>query len=80
MEAFNVVAVTVIIGVVRGFILTLEQFTKVNVNSILGFGLSLLVGIVLGSLGYFGLNIETGIISALVATGTYQLAKKVGSN
>lgn len=77
---FNVVAVTVIIGVVRGVVLTLEQFTKVNVNSILGFGLSLLVGVVLGFLGYFGLNIETGIISSLVATGLYQTAKKIGGN
>ena len=74
----NITAVAVIIGVVRGVILGLEQFSKVNVTSLVGFLLALATGVVLGFLGYFGLNVESGIISALVATGVYQTAKKVG--
>ena len=73
----NITAVAVIIGVVRGVTLALEQ-AKITTSSIVGFGLSLVAGIVLGLGGYFGLNVETGIISALVASGTYQIAKKVG--
>ena len=75
----NITAVAVIIGIVRGLILGLEQLApKVNVTSLVGFALALGSGVVLGFLGYFGLNVESGIISALVATGVYQTAKKVG--
>lgn len=74
----NLIAIGVIIGVVRGINVSLQEFTKVNVTSTLGFVLSLATGIILGILGYFGLTIETGIISALAATGTYQIAKKIG--
>jgi len=73
----NITAVAVIIGIVRGIILGLEK-TKFPVTSLVGFILSLAVGVGLGLLGYFGLNVETGIVSALVATGTYQVAKKIG--
>lgn len=74
----NLQAVAVIIGVVKGITEVLKQFTSVELTSLIGFGLALLTGVVLGFLGYFGLTVETGIVSALVATGVYQTAKKVG--
>ena len=73
----NLTAVAVIIGVVRGVTLGLDQ-TKFKVTSLIGFFFAVLTGVVLGLLGYFGLDVQTGIISALVATGVYQTAKKVG--
>lgn len=73
----NLTAVAVIIGVVRGLTLGLDQ-TKFKVTSIVGFVLALVTGVVLGLLHYFGLTVETGVISALIATGVYQTAKKVG--
>ena len=80
MEGLNVVAVTVIIGVVKGIVSVLQTYSKVELNSVYGVVLSLGVGVVLGVVGLFGLNIETGIISALVGTGTYQLFKKIWGN
>lgn len=74
----NLTAVAVIIGVVRGVTLGLEKLDFVRLSSLLGFVLAVVTGIVLGLLGFFGLNVETGVISALVATGVYQTAKKVG--
>lgn len=75
----NVTAVAVIVGIVRGVTLGLEQL-NVKTTSLIGFLLSLVTGVVLGLVGLFGLDIQTGIISALVATGVYQVAKKVGGN
>jgi len=74
----NLTAVAVIIGVVRGVTLGLEKLDFVKLSSLLGFVLAVVTGIVLGLLGLFGLNVETGVISALVATGVYQTAKKIG--
>ena len=78
MENVNIVGVTVIIGVVKGIVAVLQTYSKVEVNTVYGVVLSLVVGVVLGLLSLFGLTVETGIVSALVATGTYQLFKKVG--
>ena len=73
----NLTAVAVIIGVVRGVTLGLEQL-NVKTTSLIAFCLAVATGVVLALLNQFGLTIETGIISALVATGVYQTAKKVG--
>lgn len=73
----NITAAAVIIGVVRGVVLGFGQM-NVKVTSLIGFILALIAGVVLGFLGYFGLNVETGIVTALIATGVYQTAKKVG--
>lgn len=73
----NITAVAVIVGVVRGVTLGLEQL-NVKTTSLIGFLLAVVTGIVLGVVGLFGLTLETGIVSALVATGVYQVAKKVG--
>lgn len=73
----NITAVAVIVGVVRGVTLGLEQF-NFKTTSLIGFLLAVVTGIVLGVVGLFGLTLETGIVSALVATGVYQVAKKVG--
>lgn len=75
----NITAVAVIIGIVRGITLGLDQ-TKFKATSLVSFGLAVLTGVVLGFFGYFGLDVQTGIISALVATGTYQVAKKIGGS
>lgn len=74
----NLTAVAVIIGVVRGITLGLEKLDAVKMSSLLGFILAVVTGIVLGLLHFFGLTVESGIVSALVATGVYQTAKKVG--
>ena len=74
----NITAVAVIIGIVRGVTLGLEKLDFVKMSSLLGFVLALITGVVLGLLGFFGLTVESGVISALVATGVYQTAKKVG--
>ena len=79
MEAFNITAVAVIIGIVRGVTLGLEQL-NVKTTSLIAFCLAVGTGIVLALLNLFGLTIETGIVSSLVATGTYQVAKKIGGN
>ena len=76
----NITAVAVIIGVVRGVTLGLERLDFVKMSSLLGFVLAIVTGVVLGLLGFFGLTVESGVISALVATGVYQTAKKVGGN
>ena len=80
MEGINVVGIAVIVGVVKGIVSVVQEYTKVEINSVYGVVLSLGVGVILGFLGLFGLNLETGIISALAGTGVYQLAKKVGGD
>lgn len=72
MEA-NITAVAVLVGIVRGATLALPQ-----INSGQAFALSLVAGVILGFLHYFGLTVETGIIASLTASGVYQVAKKVG--
>ena len=73
----NITAAAVIIGVVRGVTLGLSE-VHVKVSSLIGFILAVATGVVLGLLGYFGLDVQTGIVTALIATGVYQTAKKVG--
>ena len=73
MENFN--AIAVIIGVVKGISLGVPQITSLQ-----AFLLSLVLGIVLGLLNYFGLTVETGIVASLSATGLYQVAKKIGGS
>jgi len=80
MDQLNLVAIAVIIGIVKGIVSVLQTYTSVDVNTVFGVLLALVVGIVLGFFHVFGLSVETGIVSALVGTGTYQLAKKVGGN
>jgi len=78
MDQINIVAVAAIIGIVKGIVSVLQVYTEVDVNTVFGVLLALVIGIILGFFHVFGLTIETGIVSALVGTGTYQLAKKVG--
>ena len=80
MDQLNLVAIAVIIGIVKGIVSVLQTYTSVDVNTVFGVLLALAVGIILGVFHVFGLSVETGIVSALVGTGTYQLAKKVGGN
>ena len=74
----SVTAGAVIVGIVNGVRLIPQKYFEVN--SFVGFLLSLALGLGFGFLGFFGLNLETGVITALAASGLYQFAKKVGGN
>jgi hypothetical protein len=67
--------VAVIIGIVKGISLAYPELKSLH-----AFVLSIGVGIVLGLFNYFGLTVETGIVSALTATGVYQVSKKIGGS
>ena len=74
MESLNLVAIAVIIGVVNGVrLLNLPQVT-----SFVAFVIALLLGVGFGFVGLFGLNIETGLVAALVSSGLYKVAQKIG--
>ena len=75
MEA-NVIAGAVIVGIVRG--LTLIPSDTFKIDGFVAFLISLGLGVLFGLVHFFGLTIETGIITALASTGVYQVAKKVG--
>lgn len=72
----NIVAGAVIIGIVNGLRLIPQKYLLVD--GFIAFLVGLGLGLVFGILGMFGLNVETGIITALGASGLYQVAKKVG--
>jgi len=77
MEA-SIVGGAVIIGIVRG--LSLIPSKTFVIDGFVAFLLSLGLGVLFGLLHLFGLDLQTGIITALSATGVYQVAKKVGGN
>lgn len=66
-------AVAVIIGLVNGV-----RLFKENRESFVYFVLAVVVGIVFGFVGYFGLTVESGILAALASSGLYKVAQKVG--
>jgi len=76
MENFNLVATAVIIGIVNGVKLIPQN--NFQVTSFVSFLIALALGVGFGLVGLFGLNIETGIITALVSSGLYTIAKRVG--
>lgn len=63
----------VIIGIVNGVRLASDKITP-----FIGFLVALVLGILFGALGYFGLNVQTGIVAGLGSSGVYQVAKKLG--
>lgn len=69
----NVQAIAVIIGIVNGV-----QLFETNRKGFIYFVIALVTGIVLGLIGFFGLNLESGIVTALASSGLYKVAQKVG--
>lgn len=74
----SIIGGAVIIGIVRG--LTLIPQSQFKIDGFVAFLISLSLGVLFGLFNQFGLNLETGIITALSATGVYQIAKKVGDS
>lgn len=73
MEEY-LVAGAVIVGIVNGIQLGYPQL-----KGFVSFIISLVLGIVFGFIGFFGLpGIEAGIITALAASGLYKIAQQVG--
>ena len=75
MEGNEVVVGAALIGVIN---LVQKQFPQVA--GIYGVGLALLIGVILGVLGLYGLTVETGILLALGSSGVYKVASKMGGN
>lgn len=70
----NIQAVAVIIGIVNGVRLYKEE----DKTGFILFIIALLVGALFGFLGYFKLNIESGIVASLASSGLYRFGEKVG--
>ena len=60
-----------IIGVVNGVALLKEK----NYWGFALFLLAVICGVLFGALGYFGLDIQSGILTALASSGVYKLAQ-----
>ena len=70
----NLLAISVIIGIVNGISLLdlpLTPFVK--------FVIAVVLGLFFGVVGLFGLTIETGIIVALSSSGLYKTVQVLGS-
>jgi len=67
-------ASAVIIGLVNG----LRLFTDGDKKGALLFGAAVVAGILFGSLHFFGLTVETGIVAALASSGLYRVGEKIG--
>jgi len=68
-------AATVLIGVVNGFKLAINK----NWPSFFLFVLSLVAGVVFGTLHWFGLpSAEVGFALGVASSGTYELAQRIG--
>lgn len=74
MDTQTIQAGLVIVGVVNGIRLLQEK----SYWGFIFFVCSLVVGIILGALHFFGLSIETGIVAGLGASGLYRLGEKFG--
>jgi len=74
----NLQALAVIIGIVNGVRLLKEAQISKDYWGFILFVIALVVGIGLGLLNMFGLNVELGIVAALASSGLYRTAEKVG--
>lgn len=70
----NLQAMAVIIGIVNGIRLAKEK----DKTGFILFICALVIGILLGLLQLFGLNLETGIVVALASSGLYRVGEKFG--
>ena len=69
-------AVAVIIGLVNGVRLAFDTTDKYR-KGLIFFGVALVVGLLFGALGWFGLTPESGIVAALASSGLYRLTQIV---
>ena len=69
----NVLAGAAIIGLINTVQIQFPQ-----VRGLYGVGLALLLGVVAGYLGLFGLTVESGVVTALASSGVFKLAGKIG--
>ena len=69
----QITAGAAIIGIV-GFVKS--QFPQVK--GIYAFGLAVAIGLGCGALGLFGLNLTTGLVTALASSGVYTVGIKAG--
>ena len=74
----NLQAAAVIIGIVNGVRLIQEGQKTKNYWGFILFAVALIVGVVFGLLGYFGLTVQTGILAALASSGLYRVGEKFG--
>lgn len=72
MEA-QLIAGAVIIGIVNGI-----QLLSPQIKGFISFAISMALGIAFGLAGFYGLTLETGIITALASSGLYKLTQQVG--
>lgn len=70
----NLLAISVIIGIVNG----ISLLNAPQITSFVKFIIALVLGLIFGAVGLFGLNIETGIIVALSSSGLYKLTQNIG--
>jgi hypothetical protein len=71
----NIQAIAVIVGLVNG-----ARLLEVNRKGFYYFLGAVVAGVVFGAFHFFGLTIETGIVSALAGSGLYRVAQKVGGS
>ncbi len=70
----NLQAMAVIIGVVNG----VRLFKQQDKYGFILFVIAVVIGVLLGSLRYFGLTVESGIVVGLASSGLYRVSEKVG--
>jgi len=69
----NLEALAFIIGVINGI-----RLLEINKKGFFYFLGAVAVGAVAGSLGWFGLDLLTGIIAGLASSGLYRVSEKLG--
>jgi len=74
MTTDNLQAMAVIVGLVNGFRLAKDQ----DKWGLAFFVTALVLGVIFGVFGLFGLDLETGIIAALASSGLYRVSEKIG--
>jgi uncharacterized protein (DUF2062 family) len=70
----NIQGTAAIIGIVNGVILL-----QSNRPAFVNFALAVALGVFFGFIGFFGLNLESGLILGLASSGFYKVAQVVGS-
>ncbi len=72
MEAYTVSSL-IIVGIIN------QIKKQIALNTLIGFGLALVLGTLFGFLHWFGLtSLEMGFIAGMISSGAYTIAKKFG--
>lgn len=70
----SLIAVAAIIGIVNG----ISLLNAPQVTSFVKFAIALVVGILFGVFGLFGLTVATGLIVGLTSSGLYKVTQNIG--